>query len=162
MQTIKIILAIFLPLATCLAGAQGMPLPLQEANTSTLNDWAKAAPILRAAIECRAPLDANKSVLTVFRLTNETLDGEHSFPAGLTVFGSLTANGISIFQGTEAEGSSYTIRPAGVSLAKVVKAAALKKDGPRYVRKVKGGVIEASEPRPGEVQIACIRGGDAE
>jgi hypothetical protein len=38
----------------------------------------------------------------------------------------------------------------------------LKKDGPRYIRKVRDGIIEASEPRPGEVQIACIRGGGAQ
>lgn len=44
----------------------------------------------------------------------------------------------------------------------MAKAAGLKKDGPRYVRKVKGGIVEASEPQPGTVQLACIRGGGHE
>ena len=110
-------------------------------------------------MECRAPLFSAKPVLAVFRLTNDSLDGDHTFPAPLTVFGSLKATGISIFQGTDDEGSSYTVKPAGVTLAQVAKAASLKKDGPRYIRKVRDGIIEASEPRPGEVQIACIRGG---
>ena len=69
---------------------------------------------------------------------------------------------ISIFQGTEEEGSSYTVQPLGVKMAEVVKAAGLKKDGPRFVRKVKGGLLEASEPQPGTVQLACIRGGGHE
>ena len=47
-------------------------------------------------------------------------------------------------------------------MAEVVKAASLKKDGPRFIRRVKGGLIEASEPQPGTVQLACIRGGGHE
>jgi hypothetical protein len=50
----------------------------------------------------------------------------------------------------------------GAKLAEVAKAAGLKKDGPRFVRKVKGGIVEASEPQPGTVQLACIRGGGHE
>ena len=48
------------------------------------------------------------------------------------------------------------------AMADVVKAAGLKKDGPRFIRKVKGGIVEASEPQPGTVQLACIRGGGHE
>ena len=53
-------------------------------------------------------------------------------------------------------------RCVGAKLAEVAKAAGLKKDGPRFVRKVRGGIVEASEPQPGTVQLACIRGGGHE
>lgn len=102
------------------------------------------------------------SVLGTFGLTNRQLDGDHKLPEVLTVFGSLKVSAISIFHGDEEEGSSYTVQPVGAKLAEVAKAAGLKKDGPRYVRKVKGGIVEASEPQPGTVQLACIRGGGHE
>ena len=162
MRAPKTLLSLALTLAAGIASAQAMPVALRDANASTADDWAKAAPIIKAAVECRDPLFSAKPVLAVFRLTNDSLDGDHTFPAPLTVFGSLKATGISIFQGTDDEGSSYSVKPVGVTLAQVVKAASLKKDGPRYVRKVRDGIIEASEPRPGEVQIACIRGGGAQ
>lgn len=162
MRTPKTLLSFALTFAAGIASAQAMPVALRDANASTADDWAKAAPIIKAAVECRDPLFSAKPVLAVFRLTNDSLDGDHTFPAPLTVFGSLKATGISIFQGTDDEGSSYTVKPAGVTLAQVVKAASLKKDGPRFIRKVRDGIIEASEPRPGEVQIACIRGGGAQ
>ncbi|MCQ9730070.1 hypothetical protein LM497_29430 [Pseudomonas aeruginosa] len=162
MRTTKTLLSLAMTLAAGIASAQGMPVALRDANASTPDDWAKAAPLIKAAVECRDPLFSAKPVLAVFRLTNDSLDGDHTFPAPLTVFGSLKATGISIFQGTDEEGSSYTVKPAGVTLAQVVKAASLKKDGPRFIRKVRDGIIEASEPRPGEVQIACIRGGGAQ
>ncbi len=98
----------------------------------------------------------------VFGLTNDSLNGDHKLPAPLVVFGMLKATSISIFQGTDEEGSSYTIKPESVTMAAVVKAADLKKDGPRYIRKVKGGLLEASEPQPGVVQLACIRGGSSD
>ena len=162
MRTPKTLLSLALTLAAGIASAQGMPVALRDANASTPDDWAKAAPLIKAAVECRDPLFSAKPVLAVFRLTNDSLEGDHTFPAPLTVLGNLKATGISIFQGTDDEGSSYTVKPAGVTLAQVVKAASLKKDGPRYIRKVRDGIIEASEPRPGEVQIACIRGGGAQ
>ena len=98
------------------------------------------------------------AVLSTFRLTNSSLDGDHNFPA-LTVFGSIKVTAVSVFQGTDADGSSYTVKPEGLTLAQVAKAADLKKNGNRYVRKVRDGVIEASEPRAGQVQLACIREG---
>ena len=162
MRSIKTVLSLALTLAAGIASAQSMPVALRDANASTADDWAKAAPLIKAAVECRDPLFSAKPVLAVFRLTNDSLEGDHTFPAPLTVFGSLKATGISIFQGTDDEGSSYTVKPEGVTLAQVVKAASLKKDGPRYIRKVRDGIVEASEPRPGEVQIACIRGGGAQ
>lgn len=162
MRTLKTPLSIALSLAAGLASAQGMPVALRDANASTNDDWTQAAPLIKATVECRNPLLTAKPVLAVFRLTNDSLNGDHAFPAPLTVFGSLKATGISIFQGTDDEGSSYTVKPEGVTLAQAVKAASLKKDGPRFIRKVKDGIIEASEPRPGEVQIACIRGGGAQ
>ena len=97
-----------------------------------------------------------------FGLTNRQLDGDHKLPEALTVFGSLKVASISIFNGDEEEGISYTVQPVSAKLAEVVKAAGLKKDGPRFVRKVKGGLLEASEPQPGTVQLACIRGGGHE
>ncbi|UIF85745.1 hypothetical protein [Cupriavidus sp. UYPR2.512] len=158
----KTLLTLALSFAAGAAWAQGMPLTLRDASASTADDWAKAAPLLKAAIECRTALTATPAVRAVFKATNDALDGDHTLPEPLTVFGSLKTMGVSIFLGGEDEGSSYTVKPEGVTLPQVVKAANLKKDGPRYIRKVRDGIIEASEPRPGEVQIACIRGGGAQ
>lgn len=155
---IKTLLSLALTAAAGLAIAQGMPAALRDANTPAPADWAKAAPILRNAIECRDPLFASPAVLATFRLTNSSLDGDHAFPE-LIVFGTIKVSSVSVFNGTDAEGSSYTVKPQGVTLAQVAKAADLKRNGNRYVRKVRDGVIEASEPRAGQVQLACIREG---
>lgn len=161
MRIIETLLTLALTCAAGLASAQ-MPAALRDANAPAAGDWAKASAILRAAIECREPLPPVASVLGTFGLTNRQLDGDHKLPEVLTVFGSLKVSAISIFHGDEEEGSSYTVRPVGAKMAEVVKAAGLKKDGPRFIRKVKGGLIEASEPQPGTVQLACIRGGGHE
>lgn len=161
MKATRTLIASALLLAATLASAQ-MPAALRDANAPATGDWAKASTILRAAIECREPLPSAASVLGIFGLTNRQLDGDHELPQSLTVFGTLKVSAISIFHGDEDEGSSYTVQPVGAKMADVVKAAALKKDGPRYVRKVKGGLLEASESQPGTVQLACIRGGGHE
>ena len=161
MKTTRTLTASALLLVATLASAQ-MPAALRDANAPAPGDWAKASTILRNAIECREPLYSAKPVLSVFGLTNDSLDGDHKFPEALTVFGALKVSSISVFNGTDDEGSSYTVQPVGAKLAEVAKAAGLKKDGPRYVRKVKGGIVEASEPQPGTVQLACIRGGGHE
>ena len=161
MRIIETLLTLALTCAAGLASAQ-MPAALRDANAPAAGDWAKASAVLRAAIECREALPSASSVLGIFGLTNRQLDGDHELPQSLTVFGSLKVSAISIFHGDEEEGSSYTVQPVGAKLAEVAKAAGLKKDGPRYVRKVKGGIVEASEPQPGTVQLACIRGGGHE
>lgn len=161
MKATRPLIASALLMAATLASAQ-MPATLRDANAPAPSDWAKASAVLRAAIECREALPSASSVLGIFGLTNRQLDGDHELPQPLTVFGTLTVSAISIFHGDEDEGNSYTVRPQGVKMAAVVKAAGLKKDGPRYVRKVRGGLIEASEPQPGTVQLACIRGGGHE
>lgn len=158
---IKTLLALALAAVAGLASAQ-MPAALRDANAPAPSDWAKASAVLRAAIECREALPSASSVLGIFGLTNRQLDGDHELPQSLTVFGSLKVTGISIFHGDEDEGISYTVQPVGAKMAEVVKAASLKKDGPRFIRKVKGGIVEASEPKPGTVQLACIRGGGHE
>ena len=158
---IKTLLTLALAAASGLASAQ-MPAALRDANAPAPGDWAKASAVLRAAIECREPLPPVASVLGTFGLTNRQLDGDHKLPEALTVFGTLKVSAISIFHGDEDEGISYTVQPVGAKMAEVVKAAGLKKDGPRFIRKVKGGIVEASEPQPGTVQLACIRGGGHE
>lgn len=142
-----------------IANAQ-MPAALRDANAPGTDDWSKAAPVLRNALECRTSLPASKPVLSVFRLTNGNLNGDHKLPQELSIFGSIKVSTVSVFVGDEEEGS-YTVQPAGVTMDALVKAAGLKKDkhSPRYVRVVKGGLLEASEPQPGTVQLACIRGG---
>ena len=161
MKTTRTLMASALLLVATLASAQ-MPAALRDANAPAAGDWAKASAILRAAIECREPLPPVASVLGTFGLTNRQLDGDHKLPEALTVFGSLKVASISIFNGDEEEGISYSVQPVGAKMADVVKAAGLKKDGPRFIRRVKGGLIEASEPQPGTVQLACIRGGGHE
>jgi len=161
MKATRTLIASALLLATSLASAQ-MPAALRDANAPASGDWAKASAILRAAIECREPLPPVASVLGTFGLTNRQLDGDHKLPEALTVFGSLKVASISIFNGDEEEGISYTVQPVGAKMADVVKDASLKKDGPRSFRRVKGGLLEASEPQPGTVQLACIRGGGHE
>jgi hypothetical protein len=161
MRIIETLLTLALTCAAGLASAQ-MPIALRDANAPAAGDWAKASAILRAAIECREPLPPVASVLGTFGLTNRQLDGDHKLPEALTVFGALKVASISIFNGDEEEGISYTVQPVGAKMADVVKAAGLKKDGPRFVRKVKGGLLEASESQPGTVQLACIRGGGHE
>ena len=161
MKATRTLIASALLLAATLASAQ-MPAALRDANAPAPSDWAKASAVLRAAIECREALPPVASVLGTFGLTNRQLDGDHKLPEALTVFGSLKVASISIFNGDEEEGISYTVQPVGAKMAEVVKAASLKKDGPRFIRRVKGGLIEASEPQPGTIQLACIRGGGHE
>ncbi len=161
MKATRTLIASALLMAATLASAQ-MPVALRDANAPAAGDWAKASAVLRAAIECREALPPVASVLGTFGLTNRQLDGDHKLPEALTVFGSLKVASISIFNGDEEEGISYTVQPVGAKMAEVVKAASLKKDGPRFIRRVKGGLIEASEPQPGTVQLACIRGGGHE
>lgn len=161
MKATRLPIASSMLLAASLASAQ-MPAAQRDANAPAAGDWAKASAVLRAAIECREPLPPVASVLGTFGLTNRQLDGDHKLPEALTVFGSLKVTSISIFNGDEQEGISYTVQPVGAKMADVVKAANLKKDGPRFIRRVKGGLIEASEPQPGTVQLACIRGGGHE
>jgi len=161
MKATHALIASALVLVATLVSAQ-MPAALRDANAPAAGDWGKASTILRNAIECRESLPPVSSVLGIFGLTNSQLDGDHKLPEALTVFASLKVSAISIFHGDEEEGSSYTVQPVGAKMAEVVKAARLKKDGPRYVRKVTGGLLEASEPQPGTVQLACIRGGGHE
>lgn len=158
--TLTKILTLSALLIAAINAAAQMPLVLINANAPTSEDWAKAAPILRDAIECKAPFVHSKVVRSSLRLTNNQFNGEHRFPKPLLVFGTLVAEGVSIFEGSADEGSSYTVTLVGVKIADAAKVAKLKKDGGRYVRTVKNGIIEASEPQPGVVQIGCIRGGD--
>jgi hypothetical protein len=155
----RALIATALLVATALTNAQ-MPAALRDANGPAAGDWAKAGPILRNAIECRTPLRPSGPVQAVFGLTNASPNGDHRLPDSLTVFGSLKVTAISIFQGSEDEGSSYTVQLVGMKLAEVAKAARLKRDGARFVRVVKGGLIEASEPQPGIVKLSCIQGGN--
>ena len=80
MRSTKTVLSLALTLAAGIASAQSMPVALRDANASTADDWAKAAPLIKAAVECRDPLFASPAVLATFRLTNSSLDGDHSFP----------------------------------------------------------------------------------
>lgn len=144
-----------LQLAFGLAWAD-MPAALIDANAPTANDWARAAPLLRAAIECRGSLPPSAPVRAVFRLTNGRLGGHHMFPEQLTVFDSLQVSAISIVEGAEGDGSSYSVQPEGVTMAEVIQAARLRKSGARYIRRVEDGLIMASTSQPGVVRLVCI------
>ena len=143
-----------------IVGYKAQPVAIKEdAKSQAIGDWSKAAPLLRAAIECREPLPSIKSLQSVLRQTNGSLTGDHVFPEPLTVFGTIKVKAVTIFQGTEDEGSSFTVKPDGLTVAEIAKAARLKKDSGRYVRMVKGGMIELNETRPGEINLNCVRGG---
>lgn len=158
MKIASILFTLVLFLSAGNAGAQ-MPLVLLDANAATSTDWTTAQSLLRAAVECRKPLVATNAVRAVFRMTNGNLNGDHRLPAALTVFGSLKVASISVFEGDEQVGRSYTVQLTNLTMAAVVRAANLKKDGQRYVRNVKGGHLEAGESQPGTIQLSCILGG---
>lgn len=160
MKSPRSLIASALLLLAGIANAQ-MPASVRDANAPGADDWTKAVPIIRSALECRSSLPSSKHVLSVFRLTNSNLNGDHKLPQELSIFGSIKVSAVSVFIGDEEEGSSYTVQPAGVTMDALIKAAGLKKDkhSSRYLRVVKGGLLEASEPQPGTFQLACIRGG---
>ena len=145
-----------LQLAMGLAWAE-MPAALIDANAPSASDWARAAPLLRAAIECRASLPPSIPVRAVFRLTNGRLGGHHAFPEPLTVFDSLRVSAMAIVEGAEGDGSSYAVQPEGVTMAEVIQAARLRKSGTRYIRRVEEGLLMASMPQPGVVRLVCVR-----
>ena len=159
MRRRTLLIACALQLAVGLAWAE-MPAALIDANSPTASDWARAAPLLRAAIECRAPLPPSIPVRAVFRLTNGRLGGHHAFPEPLTVFDSLRVSAMAIVEGAEGDGSSYAVQPEGVTMAEVIQSARLRKSGTRYIRRVEGGLIMASMPQSGVVRLVCIRDGD--
>lgn len=147
-----------LQLAVGLAWAD-MPAALLDANAPSAGDWARTAPLLRAAIECRAPLPPSIPVRTVFRLTNGHLGGHHVFPEPLTVFDSLRVSAMTIVEGAAGDGSSYSVQLERVTMAAVIQAARLRKAGARYIRRVEGGLIMANMPQPGVVRLVCVRDG---
>lgn len=158
MRRRPLLIAGVLQLAFGLAWAD-MPAALIDANAPTASDWARAAPLLRAAIECRAPLPPSDPVRAVFRLTNGRLGGHHAFPEPLTVFDSLRVSAMAIVEGAEGDGSSYAVQPEGVTMGEVIQAARLQKSGARYIRRVEDGLLMASMPQPGVVRLVCVRDG---
>lgn len=147
-----------LQLAAGLVWAE-MPAALIDTNAPIAGDWARVAPLLRAAIECRASLPRSIPVRAVFRLTNNHLGGHHVFPEPLTVFDSLQVSAMTIVEGAEGDGSSYAVQPEGVAMAEVIQAARLRKSGTRYIRRVEEGLLMASMPQPGVVRLVCVRDG---
>lgn len=83
----------------------------------------------------------------------------YQFPEPVTVFGTLKASSVQVFEGDPELGSSYTIRLPKMTLAEVAKAARLTKEkdkGGRYLRTVKGGgMIKLTTHM--DVQLSCIR-----
>lgn len=152
------LIAVALQLAFGLAWAE-MPAALIDANAPAASDWARAAPLLRTAIECRASLPPSIQVRAVLRLTNSRLGGYHTFPEPLTVFDSLQVSAMTIVEGTEGDGSSYAVQPEGVTMAEVIQAARLRKSGAHYIRRVEEGLLMASTPQPGVVRLVCVRDG---
>jgi len=156
-----ILLASVLLSLSALSGAQPMPVPVMEVINGNAKAWKAAQPTLRDAIECRKPLKHTAEVRSVFRSTNNSLDGDHAFPEPLQVFGTLNVSSVAVFEGGEEEGNSYTVEFKGMKLADVAKAAKLRKErqGSRYIREVKGGHLEADEINGKGVQLSCILGG---
>lgn len=79
--------------------------------------------------------------------------------SGRTGHETRKVSSISVFEGDEQDGRSYTVQSTNLTMAALVRAANLKKDGQRYIRNVKGAHLEASESQPGTIQLSCILGG---
>jgi len=146
----------FLTFCACLSAA-GLVHAQADVRTIPSGDWSRAMGPLRDAIECNTPLKATAAVRNVLRPPQGNLTADYTLPEPLTVFGSLKVTAVSIYD-EGAEGASFTIKPAGVKLADIARAARLKKDNGRYFRAVKGGHIEAGEPRKGEFALSCVSG----
>jgi hypothetical protein len=125
-----------------------------EVNIAAGDDWNRLKAPLRDAIECKAPLKATPAVRKALHV-KDSLTGDYKLPEPLTVYGTLKVTALSIFD--EGDGVvSYTVKPAGLTLAEIGKAGRLKKEkGGRYFRAIKGGHVEASEGVKGEPVISC-------
>ena len=130
------------------------------ADAQASADWQAAQPLLRNAIECRKPLQHTAAVRSVFHATSDSLNGDHTFPEPLMVFGTLKVSGMSIYE--DEDGQGYTVRFPGMKLADVAKAAKLRKEreSTRYIRIVKGGHLEANAmTMSGKyIQLSCVFG----
>jgi hypothetical protein len=178
MSMTRTILAVTL-FGCALPALAGMPVPAMGGSGFPTNsappspaDWAKARPVLQAAIECRAPLKMTPAVKASLHPTGNDM-GVAIYDLGqpLTVFGRIKVGRISVIEadGSYAEPGSvmvYFDPNSNITASGLAKAARLPYDkaGNRYVRQVKGGgLLEVSEARPGEVALSCSWGaGDDE
>lgn len=124
------------------------------ASPQTLADFAKAAPHLAAALECRKKLVYTDAVKVFVKDPNSFDD--IALPAPLTVFGIKTTV-ITVTEDDQNGGGGYNAKFAGMSQKDAARAAKVK--GPNYKRNVKGGgMIEVGAPGDGSAYIACIYG----
>ena len=132
----------------------------QAPAASASGNWAKATPILRAAVECSKPAQPVIPQLEMLGIKPLAAGDVYQFPEPVTVFGTLKASSVQVFEGDPEMGSSYTIRLPKMTLAEVAKAARLTKEkgnGGRYLRTVKGGGMIELSTNTDDVQLSCIR-----
>ncbi|NHZ96072.1 hypothetical protein [Massilia sp. CCM 8734] len=138
-------------LTTLFASAQAQT---PAASAQTLADFAKAAPHLVAALECKKKLVYTDAVKVFVKDPNSFDD--IVLPAPLTVFGIKTTL-ISVTEDDQNGGGGYNAKFVGMSQKDAARAAKVK--GPNYKRNVKGGgMIEVGAPGDGSAYIACIYG----
>lgn len=123
-------------------------------------NWTKATPILRAAVECSKPAQPVIPQLEMLGIKPLAAGDVYQFPEPVTVFGTLKASSVQVFEGDPELGSSYTIRLPQMAIVDVAKAARLTKEkgeGGRYLRTVKGGGMIELTTNMSEVQLSCVR-----
>lgn len=124
------------------------------ASPQTLADFAKAAPHLTAALECRKKLVYTDAVKVFVKDPNSFDD--IVLPAPLSVFGIKTTV-ITVTEDDQNGGGGYNAKFPDLSQNDAAKAAKVK--GPHYKRNLKnGGMLEVGAPGDGSAYIACIYG----
>jgi hypothetical protein len=127
------------------------------ATPQQLADFAKAAPHLVAALECKKKLVYTDAVKAFVKDPNSV--EEIILPAPLTVFGIKTAV-ISVTEDDSNGGGGYSAKFTGLTQKETAKAAGVNSKG--YKRQVKsGGMIEVGSATEGTSYIACIYGAGA-
>ena len=129
-----------------------------SAAAASADDWAKAEPLIKAALECKSKLKYTPEVNAVLAAAKDQY-GTYNLPGEITLFG-LKTKSINLYEGDEEDGRSYTAIFLTNSLPEVGKAAKLTKEkgGMRWLKLRKDGslMFEAGAPREGQAHLNCL------
>ena len=76
---------------------------------------------MRAAVECSRPAQPVIPQLEMLGIKQLAAGDAYQFPEPLTVFGTLKASSVQVFEGDPELGSSYTVRLPKMTIADVPK-----------------------------------------